>query len=99
MPKIIEKIKIIEEITPPSMYKVVLHNDDYTTMEFVIMILRTIFHKNEAEAEAIMLQVHEMGIGSCGLFTKEIARTKVNQVKILAKESGFPLLVTAEKDF
>jgi len=98
LPKIKEEIEVIEEIAPPSMYCVILHNDDYTSMEFVVMILRTIFHKNYNEAEAIMLKIHEKGKARCGLFSKEIARTKANQVKILAKQEEFPLLATVEKD-
>lgn len=98
MPKIKEEIEITEEIAPPSMYRVILHNDDYTSMEFVVMILSTIFHKNHNEAEAVMLKIHEKGKARCGLFSKEIARTKANQVKILAKQEEFPLLATIEKD-
>ena len=98
MPKIKEEIEIREKIAPPSMYRVILHNDDYTSMEFVVMILRTIFHKNNNEAEAIMFKIHEKGKAICGLFSKEIANTKANQVKILAKQEEFPLLATVEKD-
>jgi len=98
LPKIKEEIEIIEEIAPPSMYRVILHNDDYTSMEFVVMILCTIFHKNEGEAEDIMLKIHKKGKAICGLFSKEIARTKANRVKELAKQKEFPLLATVEKD-
>ena len=98
MPKIKDKVEVAYEIEFPSMYKVILHNDNYTSMDFVVMILSDIFHKNQNEAEAIMLIVHEKGKGLCGVYTKEIAYTKANQVKILAKAEGFPLLTTVEKD-
>ncbi len=81
----------------PTQYKVLLHNDDYTTMEFVIHILMNIFHKNLEEAENIMIKIHKEGKGVCGIFTYEIAETKVHQVKELAKSNGFPLLATMEE--
>jgi len=80
------------------MYRVLLHNDDYTTMDFVVHVLKTIFHKNEQESERIMLAVHEKGKGVCGIYTREIAQTKVEQVKVLAKQNQFPLLATYEID-
>jgi ATP-dependent Clp protease adaptor protein ClpS len=98
LPKIKDKVEVADEIKLPSMYKVILHNDNYTSMDFVVMILSDIFHKNQNEAEAIMLIVHEKGKGLCGVYTKEIAYTKANQVKTLAKAEGFPLLTTVEKD-
>jgi len=98
LPKIKDKVEVIDEIEYPSMYRVILHNDNYTSMDFVVMILSDIFHKNQNEAEAIMLIIHEKGKGLCGVYTKEIAYTKSNQVKILAKAEGFPLLTTVEKD-
>jgi len=98
LPKIKDKVEVVDEIELPSMYRVILHNDDYTSMDFVVMILSDIFHKNQNEAEAIMFIIHEKGKGLCGIYTKEIAYTKVNQVKILAKAEGFPLLTTVEKD-
>jgi len=82
----------------PPMYRVLLHNDDYTTMDFVVHVLKTIFHKNEQESERIMLAVHEKGKGVCGIYTREIAQTKVEQVKVLAKQNQFPLLATYEID-
>ncbi|MBL0722032.1 MAG: ATP-dependent Clp protease adapter ClpS [Sulfurovum sp.] len=98
MPKIKEEIEVTEEIAPPSMYYVMLHNDDYTSMEFVVSILRTFFYKNQQEAEDIMIKIHKKGKAVCGLFSYEIARTKVYQVKTLAKQEDFPLLATIEKD-
>lgn len=98
MPKIHEEVESEIVLDEPPMYRVVLHNDDYTTMEFVIHILKTIFHKSEQESERIMLDVHKKGRGVCGIYTREIAQTKVEQVKTLAKQNQFPLLATYEID-
>jgi ATP-dependent Clp protease adaptor protein ClpS len=98
LPKIEEEIDSDIALDEPPMYRVVLHNDDYTTMEFVIQILKTIFHKNEQESEQIMLAIHQKGKGICGVYTREIAQTKVEQVKVLAKQNKFPLLATYEID-
>ncbi len=87
-----------EEIKEPSMYRVLLHNDDYSTMDFVIEVLMFVFHKSEEEATRIMLNVHRKGIGVCGVYTYEVAETKVNTVESLAKERGFPLKCTMEDD-
>jgi len=78
----------------PDMYKVVLHNDDYTTMEFVIEVLITVFNKSIQVANEIMLNVHKKGIGVCGLYTFEIAETKVNIVRDMALQNEFPLKCT-----
>jgi len=80
------------------MYRVILHNDDYTTMEFVIEILESVFHKSHAEAYAIMLQVHLHGSGQCGVYTYEIAETKVAEVHDLAQQGGFPLRASLEEE-
>jgi len=82
----------------PKKYKVYLLNDDYTSMEFVIEILTSIFHKNYEEAEAIMLEVHKHERALCGVYTHEIAETKVMQVTRRAKDSGFPLKATMEEE-
>jgi len=79
-------------------YKVVFHNDDYTTMEFVILVLMKFFHKSETEATHIMLSVHHKGHGIAGLYTKDVAETKVAQVMSYAKEHNMPLRVTAEPE-
>ncbi|MDY0131329.1 MAG: ATP-dependent Clp protease adaptor ClpS [Desulforegulaceae bacterium] len=86
-----------EKIKEPPLYKVLLHNDDYTTMEFVVDVLISVFHKSESEAEQIMLNVHKKGIGICGVYPYELAETKVETVTALAKNSGFPLKSTMEK--
>ena len=98
MPHIRELTKDEISLDEPPMYRVLLHNDDYTTMDFVVDILRNVFHKSYEEAEKIMWDVHEKGKGVCGVYTHEIAQTKVHQVTLLAKSEGFPLLVTMEKD-
>lgn len=98
MPKIEEEIELSLSLVEPSRYKVLLHNDDYTTMDFVVEILVTIFHKNMAESEQIMFAVHKNGKAVCGVYSYEIAETKVHQVKQLAKKSGFPLLATLEEE-
>jgi ATP-dependent Clp protease adaptor protein ClpS len=85
------------DITEPPMYKVLLHNDDYTTMEFVVHVLMVVFRKPVEEATRIMLNVHRQGIGVCGLFTYEVAETKVGEVVRLARENGHPLRCTMEK--
>ncbi len=82
----------------PPMYRVLLHNDDYTTMDFVVMILKSIFNKGEAEATRIMLDVHNEGIGIAGIYTREIGETKIAQVHRLAKKQQFPLKCSLEKD-
>ena len=98
MPKINEELEVDLELREPEMYRVLLHNDDYTSMDFVVEILMKIFHKSGHEAETIMLKIHEEGSAVCGVYTFEIAQTKANQVKQLAKQNEFPLLATIEKD-
>ena len=98
MPRIEEEIESRIVLEEPPMYRVILHNDDYTTMEFVVHVLMSVFHKSEAESERIMLDVHKKGRGVCGVYTREIAQTKVEQVRTLAKQNQFPLLATYEID-
>lgn len=86
------------EVREPRMFRVFLHNDDYTTMEFVVEILTGVFRKNLDEAMAIMLSVHEKGQGSCGVYTREIAETKVAQVHARARKAGFPLRCSMEEE-
>ena len=81
----------------PSMYKVLLLNDDYTPMEFVIMILEKIFNKKQEEATQIMLHVHKNGVGVCGTFTYEVAESKCKSVVDMAKKNEHPLQCTVEK--
>jgi ATP-dependent Clp protease adaptor protein ClpS len=80
----------------PPMYKVLLHNDDYTTREFVVWVLQTVFHKNESDAVAIMSHVHNNGVGIAGVYTFEVAETKVTKTLHLAKAQQFPLQLSIE---
>ncbi|SMC20062.1 ATP-dependent Clp protease adaptor protein ClpS [Desulfacinum hydrothermale DSM 13146] len=86
-----------EDLQEPPLFKVLLHNDDYTTMEFVVEILEKVFHKSTAEATQIMLNVHRNGIGVCGVYPEEVAETKVEMVHHLARKNGFPLKCTMEE--
>jgi ATP-dependent Clp protease adaptor protein ClpS len=86
-----------DEIKEPDMYNVVLHNDDYTTKEFVVEILRLVFHKPVMEATKIMLDVHKRGRGIVGVYTWDIAQTKASQVHHLARSREFPLKCTVEQ--
>lgn len=81
----------------PSMYKVIMLNDDYTPMEFVVMVLERFFNKSNEEATQIMLHVHQKGVGVCGVYTYEVAETKVTQVMDLAQKHQHPLQCTLEK--
>jgi ATP-dependent Clp protease adaptor protein ClpS len=87
-----------QETKEPSLYRVVLMNDDYTTMDFVVHVLETIFHKSTAEATQIMLQVHKKGAGVCGVYTREIAETKVAVVHEMAVQKSYPLRCRMEKE-
>ena len=80
----------------PQKWKVLFHNDDYTPREFVVLVLKIFFHRGEAEARRIMLHIHRTGIGVVGIFTKEIAETKVVQTMKAAEKAGHPLLCTME---
>lgn len=82
----------------PPMYKVILHNDDYTTMDFVVEILINVFGKSLEKAEQIMLNIHHKGKAICGIYPREIAETKVETVHNLASSKGFPLKSTMEKE-
>ncbi|MBK18100.1 MAG: ATP-dependent Clp protease adapter ClpS [Rhodospirillaceae bacterium] len=82
----------------PSMYKVIMLNDDYTPMEFVVLVLERFFSKSHEEAINIMLHVHQKGVGVCGVFTYEVAETKVTQVMDLAQQHQHPLQCTLEKE-
>ena len=86
-----------EELREPRLYRVLLHNDDYTTMEFVVGILVEVFHKSAEQAAAIMLAVHENGVGVCGVYPHEVAETKVALVHTRARRAGFPLKSTMEE--
>ena len=91
------RVAVEQEIKEPERYRVLLHNDDYTSMDFVVSVLRNIFHKTPEEATAIMLLVHHQGVGQCGVFTQEVAETKVHRVRTTARAAGYPLKCTMEK--
>ena len=98
MPNYEEELELALEIEEPKMFKVFLHNDDYTSMVFVVEVLTGIFHKTNDQAEQIMLHIHETGKAVCGVYSFEIAQTKAQQVKQRAKQNEFPLLATIEED-
>jgi len=87
-----------EETRAPSLYRVFLLNDNYTTMDFVVYILESVFNKPVVEATQIMLSVHRKGIGLCGAYTREIAETKIDSVHQLARERQYPLKCVMEKE-
>lgn len=86
------------KVEPPRLWRVLLHNDDYTTMEFVIAVLVEVFRRTESEAQEIMWSVHRRGIGVAGLYPKEIAETKAARCIELARANEYPLLCTTEPD-
>lgn len=94
--EVLERTK--QETKKPDLYRVLLLNDDYTTMDFVIEILETVFHKAPAEAYRIMMAVHTQGQGLCGVYPFEVAETKVTTVIDAARSNGFPLLATMERE-
>ena len=87
-----------QRVEPPKLFQVVMLNDDYTPMEFVVHVLERFFSKNREEATQIMLHVHRRGVGVCGVFTYEVAETKVNQVTEFARRNQHPLRCTLEKE-
>ena len=82
----------------PPLFKVILHNDDFTTMEFVVFVLRTVFHRADAEAFEIMFKVHNEGVGIAGTYTYEVATMKAEKAMTLARAQEFPLLCTVEEE-
>jgi ATP-dependent Clp protease adaptor protein ClpS len=87
-----------EKTKRPRRWKVLLHNDDFTTMDYVVQVLQKHFHKSEAEATHVMLQVHYRGVGVAGVYAREVAETKVAEVTDEAQASGMPLKVSAEAE-
>ena len=85
-------------VKEPNLYKVLLHNDDYTTMEFVVEILMAVFNKSIEESTRIMLNVHQKGVGVCGIYTYELAETKVDTVERIARANDFPLKCSMERE-
>lgn len=95
---VVEETESKTKLERPPLYKVLLHNDDFTTMEFVVFILQNVFNHGESEAIQIMLNVHKQGIGLAGIYTYEVAEMKVEKVMSLAQANEFPLLCTMEED-
>ena len=91
---VVEKTKV----SKPRMYKILMHNDDYTTMEFVVYVLERLFKKSKQEAYEVMMRIHQQGIGICGVFTFEVAESKVSKVAQLAKREGHPLKCSIEPE-
>ncbi|BDG10513.1 ATP-dependent Clp protease adaptor ClpS [Anaeromyxobacter paludicola] len=92
------KSKTGKQLAKPPLYKVLLHNDDYTTMEFVVAVLEEVFHHDPEQAARIMLHVHQRGVGVAGTYSLEIAETKAAKVMSLARAAEFPLLCTVEPE-
>jgi len=95
---IITESRSDQQLARPRLWRVLLHNDDYTTQDFVVWILETIFQKPRGEAFAIMLSVHRSGLGLAGVYTRDVAETKVKAAQSRAEEHEFPLLVTMEPE-
>ncbi|HJW93928.1 MAG TPA: ATP-dependent Clp protease adaptor ClpS [Thermoanaerobaculia bacterium] len=87
-----------EKVEQPPLFKVLLHNDDYTTMEFVVWVLESVFNLPEDDAVRVMLNVHVQGVGVAGVYTFEVAQMKVEKTTTLAQEHEYPLLCTMEKE-
>ncbi|TNF60969.1 MAG: ATP-dependent Clp protease adaptor ClpS [Deltaproteobacteria bacterium] len=94
----ITQVKPEKKLKRPRLYRVLLHNDDYTTREFVVQVLHTVFRLGEQDAIRIMLHVHHNGVGVAGVFTREVAETKIQRVERMAREQEFPLRLTMEPE-
>lgn len=95
---VLTESRIEQKIERPRMWRVLLHNDDYTTQDFVVWVLETVFRKPRGEAFTIMLSVHRSGLGVAGIYTHDVAETKLKTTKHLAEQHEFPLLVTMEPE-
>ena len=91
------KLKPEEKLSEPKMYRVIMHNDHYTTMDFVVEVVMKVFNKPAAEATKIMLDIHKKGAGLCGVYTYDIAVTKISEVQAMAKRRQFPLKCSYEE--
>jgi len=97
-PGVITETRPKEKLKRPRLYKVLFHNDDYTTMEFVVWALMSVFHHDEATATGIMLHVHKNGIGVAGVYPRDVAETRAARVEALARAHEFPLRCTVEEE-
>ena len=95
--RVVERTQQEDKLARPRRWKVLLHNDDFTTMEFVVWVLQAVFHHDETTATQIMLHVHKTGTGVAGVYTREVAETRVSQVDALAREHEFPLRCSMEE--
>ena len=86
------------DLREPRRYKVIIHNDDFTTMDFVVMVLMTVFHKSQAEAEQLMLQVHHSDQAVVGIYSYDVAQSKIQRATMMAREEGFPLRLTCQPE-
>ena len=91
-------LKEEKKLKHPHLYKVLIHNDDYTTMDFVMLVLKKYFSKSQNEADQIMLSIHHEGIGVCGIYTYEVAETKCQKVTLFSRQKGHPLKCSIEKE-
>jgi len=97
-PDIKELVEIEEDVQTPPMYKVLIYNDDYTTKEFVVELLVTVFHKSRQSAIRLMFSVHNNGVGVCGIYPLEVAETKINVALAKARGHGYPLQLGLEEE-
>lgn len=95
---VVTETRTEKKLQRPKLYRVLLHNDNYTTRDFVVAVLREVFHRSEGDAVQIMLHVHHNGIGVAGVYTYDVAATKVRMVEALAKDQGFPLRLSMEPE-
>src|SRR5690348_9260452 len=95
---VVTETKQGQKVQKPRLYKVLLHNDNYTTRDFVVAVLREVFHKSESEAVRVMMHVHYNGVGVAGVYTYEVAETKIRLVEQLAREHEFPLRLSMEPE-
>lgn len=86
------------DLREPRRYKVIIHNDDFTTMDFVVMVLMKVFHKSQAEAEQLMLQVHHSDQAVVGIYSYDVAQSKIQRATMMAREKGFPLRLTCQPE-
>ena len=94
---VVTQTRTQRKLKKPKLYKVLLHNDDYTTMEFVVFVLMSIFHRSETDAVQIMLHVHKNGVGVAGVYTYDVAETRIAQVEALARQHEYPLRCSMEE--
>lgn len=95
---VLTESKVEQRLERPRLWRVLLHNDDFTTQEFVVWVLETVFHRAPPDAFSIMMHVHQAGIGVAGIYTREVAETKIQTTRRLAEQNEYPLLVTMEPE-